>query len=567
MTLHDRLRATRMPTRSFARTLALAAILLLGACSCGSTRGASRDPTRALRHRLGTNLDFAVDWSTEMPFVDLMRTSRPWISGTMEEFDGGPPIELDARGWPTRIAPGQILRTLLAWDHDTHPAGRYTVLWTGHGDIEIHVGRIGRIDDAGRVVERGEGRLVFAVDPARDGPGIIVNLLRSEPTDPVRDLRVIVPGGSCEDDASSFCDEATPCASGARCVPFVASYRDRPFHPRFLRLMRAYSVIRFMNWADANDTIVQTPEERWEDRVRPEHARWWGRVPLEVMIDLANATGAEPWLTLPYRADESWARAAGALVRERLDPSLRVWVEYSNEVWNSMFPQYAHALERGRSLGLAENEEEAVARYYARRTGELHRAFAEGLGDDPDRPTRMVRVYASQSVSPWRTEQILDFENAYTRADVLAIAPYFGNPIPPSEYERVRAGGLDAFFERASRQDLEPVREAVRTQRRIAHRRGLALVAYEGGQHYLAQGDEAVTDLLGQAARDPRMEVLYRRYLEAFSEEGGALMVHMVDCAAGGIHGHWGALEYLAQPPERAPKMRALLWYAERTRR
>lgn len=564
--------------RPTARVALLSCSLALAAasCTCGAPRQPPRDPTTSLPHGVGTNLDFVVDWSTELPFVDLMRTSRPWISGTIEEWEGGPPLALDGHGWPSRLEPGQIVRTLLAWDITAHPSGNYVVLWDGDGDVELLAGTVGRLEDAGRIVERAPGRLVVRLNPSSDGAGIVVNLVRSDAANPLRNLRVLVPGGACEDDAGRYCDAQTACDGETRCVPFEESHLTHRFHPRFVRSMRAYSVIRFMNWADANATHTgsfdasRAHEVGWDDRVELEDARWWGRVPLEVMIDLANEAQVEPWLTLPARGDDDFARHAGELVRERLDPSLRVWVEYSNEVWNGQFPQNAYAIERGRALGLVgegEGDDEAVLRFYARRSTELHRLFAEGMGEDASAPRRLVRVYASQSVSPWRSEQILDFEDAYTRADVLAIAPYFGHPIPPESYATWRSMTLDAFFAQAEANDVTPARDAVREQARIARERGLALVAYEGGQHYVAQGDEEVTAFLGRAARDPRMERLYDRYLEAFEAEGGRLMVHMVDCTAGGRDGFWGATERLGQPIEETPKLRALQSAASRTAR
>ncbi len=547
--------------------IAMAAIVGLSGCTCGEPRQPARDPTVDLPHGVGTNLDFAVDWSTELPFVDLMRTSRPWISGTLEAWEGGPPAVLDAQGWPRSLAEGQILRTLMAWDITAHPAGRYVVLWDGAGELEVRAGRVGELGEAGRVLERTPHRMSFDLDPSRDGAGLVLNILRSDASDPIRNIRVIVPGGACHDDAARYCDASTPCDPNVPCDSFEATHATRRFHPRFLAAMQRYAVIRFMNWADANSTIVPSFEQRWADRVALDDARWFGRIPLEVMIDLANAAHAEPWLTLPSRADDEWARSAGALVRERLDPSLRVWVEYSNEVWNTQFPQSQYALEQGRALHLAESDDEAVLRFYAQRTGELHRAFAQGLGDDVTRPTRLVRVYAGQSVSPWRSSQILDWEDAYRRADVLAIAPYFGSPVPPDQYASWRSMELDAFFARAEAEDLPVVREALHAQHEVARSRGLALVGYEGGQHYVAQGDEEVTAFLGRAARDPRMEALYDRYLGIFDEEGGRLMVHLVSCTAGGRDGYWGAAERLGQPLEETPKLRALLQYAERTRR
>ena len=62
--------------------------------------------------------------------------------------------------------------------------------------------------------------MLVDLDPSRDGPGIVVNIVRSEATYPLRELRVLMPGGACEDDPSRFCDGQARCegeiAAGGR---------------------------------------------------------------------------------------------------------------------------------------------------------------------------------------------------------------------------------------------------------------------------------------------------------------------------------------------------------------
>lgn len=569
-------RCARGRGRGSARALSIAVLLVAiaaspgggGCTSCSVSRAPDHpDPSASLRTQLGTNLDFLADWSTAMPFVDLMKTSRGWIGGTLESFDDGSEVAVDERGWVRELRPGQVARALMAWDMTTHPAGRYVVLWEGSGAIDYFGGATGR-----RLAgESGPHRDVLDLDPRRDGPGIGLAIVRTDPRDPIRDVRVLVPGGACSEDAARYCDAATPCGGAGECRGFEEIHRTQVFHPRFLASLAPYSVIRFMNWADANSTIVgregePTFESTWSSRTEPEDARWTPRAPLEVMIDLANRTHTEPWLTLPARADDDYARRAGALVRQRLDPDLRVWVEYSNEVWNTMFPQSAHAAAQGLALGLADDPDLATIRYYSRRTGELHRAFGEGLGE----PARMVRVYAGQSASPWRGEQILDFEGAASRADVFAIAPYFGHTVRSEERDEWARMSLDRLFARARSEELDVVREHVRSNLAVARERNLPLVAYEGGQHFVgydaAQDDERITRLFEAANRDPRMGEVYDEYLALWRSLGGGLFVHLVDCAAGGRYGFWGATEWLGQPLEQAPKRRALERFSDATR-
>ena len=92
------------------------------------------------RSPIGTNLNEIADWSTEWPFVDAMKFSRPWISGTEETWDDGRAIDLDANGWPRSLQSNQIVHTLMFRNGDSstgylYPGGRYHVLYDGEGEL------------------------------------------------------------------------------------------------------------------------------------------------------------------------------------------------------------------------------------------------------------------------------------------------------------------------------------------------------------------------------------------------------------------------------------------------
>lgn len=61
------------------------------------------------------------------------------------------------------------------------------------------------------------------------------------------------------------------------------------------------------------------------------------------------------------------------------------------------------------------------------------------------------------------------------------------------------------------------------------------------------------------ANRDQRMGALYSRYLKDWADAGGGLVVHFMLCGAFSREGRFGAIEYLGQPREQAPKFDALL--------
>jgi len=97
----------------------------------------------------------------------------------------------------------------------------------------------------------------------------------------------------------------------------------------------------------------------------------------------------------------------------------------------------------------------------------------------------------------------------------------------------------------------------------VAQRYGLALIAYEGGQHLANSGDEALSDRFIAANRDPRMGEIYLAHLQAWRELGGGVFMAFTDIAQPSRFGSWGVLESLTQDPSAAPKYQALLSFAQ----
>src|SRR5207249_8596750 len=105
-----------------------------------------------------------------------------------------------------------------------------------------------------------------------------------------------------------------------------------PFHPLFLERLAPFEAIRFMKW----QRTETSPTRSWDQRAKLDDERWStdAGVPPELMIDLVNAGRANPWFCMPHLADDDYVRRFARLVKERLRPDLKVYVEYSNEVWN-----------------------------------------------------------------------------------------------------------------------------------------------------------------------------------------------------------------------------------------
>jgi hypothetical protein len=479
--------------------------------------------TAATPDGLGTNLEPLGDWSTSRPFADPFKVSRPWISSSANQWGDGRSLKLDAQGWVASLLPGQTARTLLFWDLDGHfPAGQYLVTYQGHGQLSYFGGA--------QLQSRRLGLDILQVDPAKGGIGI--NLTMTAASNPLRNIRVSQPQAVTTN--SYFIQE------------FVAS-------------LKPYQVIRFMDWQATNGSTLQ----HWEQRPLLTDARWLAHgAPLEAMVALANASGADPWFCMPHEADDNFIREFAALVASRLDSRRKVYVEYSNEVWNSQFPQAAFAESQGLKLGLSDNRFQAQLSFYALRASQVMTIWEQALP-----PQRLVRVLGSQAANSWVTDTELGVPGVRGHIDAVAIAPYFGGYTgDPKTMDRFSTMKLEQLFAELKETALPEATTWIRAQKGACDKHQLPLIAYEGGQSLVgfngAENNEALSALFDAANRDPRMRESYVSYLAAWQTEGGKLFCHFNNCAADGKWGRWGAVRWLGQPSSETPKYAALEAYS-----
>jgi hypothetical protein len=290
-------------------------------------------------------------------------------------------------------------------------------------------------------------------------------------------------------------------------------------------------------------------------------------VAVEYMVRLCNQLGVAPWFCLPHRATDDYVRQFARAVKAELKPSLRVYVEYSNECWNGQFQQARYCQEQGQKLGLSGNAYEAQLRYYSQRSVEIFKIWEEVFGGRD----RLVRVLATQSANPWTGRTALAWKGAARQADAIAIAPYFGHRWgSPKTADKVAALTVDELM-RALDEDVAESRRHIEAYAAEAKRQGLELLAYEGGQHLVGHGgaenNEQLMRLFHAANRHPRMKELYLANLRDWQAAGGRL--HCVFSSMGRYSkwGSWGLLENAAQDAATVPKYQAIREYLGREKR
>ncbi len=468
---------------------------------------------------MGVNLNAVSYFSPEWAFVDVMKSSRmgkhgryPW---DLVNPKGLAAPKLDANGWPLGLGDGQSVWTPTMVGLSGHyPGGNYTVMFEGEGEVELDW-------DAERTRHSNDGAQTarFTVPVTPTDTGIVIRILRSNPSNHVRNVRVIMPG-------------------------FESKYESEPFHPLFLQRLAPFTVLRFMDWGDTNHSPVRTWAERRVEGYRTHHRG----AAYEVMAKLCNTLDKHAWICIPHKANDEYVRKTAALLKERLEPNLKVFVEYSNEVWNGAFDQADHV------RSWASGEGKTWQQWYARRSVEIFKIFEEVLGAE-----RAITVLGSQAASPGVSQAIVSAAGG--KADALAIAPYFGGKLgTSSQAGSVRGWSVSQVLD-ACQEDLARWRDKVRQQQAIAKGANMTLIAYEGGQHLVGVGsysnDTQLRNLFIKANRNARMGAIYRDYFANWLAEGGGVFCVFNYVKTFGKSGSWGILEY--QDQTDAPKYDAVV--------
>ncbi len=486
------------------------------------------------------------DWSVQQPFLDVMKTARPWTGHLPGQWGGQeyPRIEaggyLDAEGWPVAMPPGVTgLSTMVLTDLPPDAAGvagRYVLSYAGRGVL--------RLDGRAKVAEEAPGRIVFDYTP---GPGaVVLTISVIDPVEPLRDIVIVRE------------DRARMLAKGAI------------FNPDWLDRIRGVKMIRFMDWMRTNNAALA----RAADRPKPADYSW-GRngVPMEIMVALANELHADPWFTIPHLAEDDLVRDMARVAAEGLEPDRVAWVEFSNEVWNWQFAQAHWAEEQGRARWGREN---TWVQFYALRASEVADIWAQVFAD----PSRLVRVISTQTGWIGLEEQILDAPLVMaegkpwpsTHFDVYAVTGYVAALLGSDEKAPLVRSWL-AEGEAAARKlalrelrdgsvsgnDEDTLARLIGTiwphHKAVAAAHRLRLAMYEGGTHVVGMGaqvdDPALTAFFIGLNYSSEMAALYAEILDAWTHVGEAPFNAFVDVLAPAKWGSWGALRHLGDDNPR----------------
>lgn len=314
---------------------------------------------------------------------------------------------------------------------------------------------------------------------------------------------------------------------------------------RYVDDMNIYSVIRFLDWSNANNNLPIT----WATRALPGTAYVKDDQPLEDQIEIANAVGADAWFTVPWNADDDYVRRMATLIRDTLKG--KAYFETGNEVWNWMFPVATQALNEGTAKNFDTNKWYNVMFRYAERTVEQNKIITDVF---KAQPARLVRVASFQSGNTFGIDQFMTFRDTAKWVDALADAPYFN--VSGLDAPTLNTESQATLFARLENSRVETLKNT-RNVAASARKYGKLSMIYEGGQGTVSTDVNAAVN--EEMQRSPLMEEAYNRYLaELLKIHTGPIMLFN-STGPTTKWGSWGQHEFTGQPLTAAPKRRAII--------
>jgi hypothetical protein len=501
------------------------------------------------RTPMGVNVEGLWDWARLQPFVDVMKSSRPW--GTADApWDENAPV--DAQGWPTGDAGVVInVRSVDVGDETKSyrfmTPGTYTLRFTGRATLSA--GSDIMIQNAS--YDAGTNRSYAEVVIGNTTTQLMMAFRNT--SGGVRDVTLRLPGYS---DTQTFTNQ-------------------------FVQALAPFQVVRFMDFLRTNGNPVRTWAERTTPasatQVTPKGAAY------EYPIQVANELGKDIWINVPALADDNYVRSLATLLNQNLATCRAVYVEYSNELWNFQFSQskdnmqaaVAEAIAGDTTLTKGQQCTQALfdansgdcnqywAGYYrvGKRVTRIAQIFSEVFGASAMN-SRVRVVYATQFANPGIAEQVLKNIATYRAVPSsllygVATAPYYYLASDLVSSTTATSDQILQSLESNLLTQQEPYFAAgvvqqgtfVRTpytggnftgasHKALADYYGLKSLSYEGGND-LGQNAANVSAKIA-ANRDPKMAALMKSELAQWYGCGNDLFMYFSLSSAWDRYGYWG---------------------------
>jgi len=448
--------------------------------------------------QMGMNLYSNVNWSREMPFANLMFQASIWVTQNQNFVPEGinafdtevlDSIEVDGDGYPLSLpqkvegteAPQSLLTLLIKDNGGIHPDGNYTLTYEGQGEV-ILVGQ----DVSSLIFAENNKRVYHIVVQSKGDIGL--KIISSEISNPVHNIKVMLP----EHDETEIYNKA------------------------FIEKIKKYKTIRFMNWQRTNGS----DQVDWDSRPSTSYytINTSKGVPLEYLLELSNLVDANIWINIPHQANEDYVKNMAGMIKSELKEDLKVYLEYSNEVWNDQFAQHQWVNENAPNVLLSPEQK------YAYFTKKAFAGFTEVFIDDL---SRIVRVLSGQQANPNVINRSSQAMKDQLGADLYDAISCTGSlSFTPLQFQQMDEHTTVEEISTFVRKNInELFKTAMQLHKTKADSLGKGFVAYEstglGSVSYISNVKPSFADAIGEYNRDTALYNIYTEWLKYLRDEIG----------------------------------------------
>ncbi len=472
-----------------------------------------------LSANIGVNLPTNRDYNNDEIWTDVHNIAFPWEAPTttMGYAANDTAIPLTSDNYP--LAPAAT-----SFDLVSYPDGAYQFSFTGSATVSFS--DIGVLSGPVTVSGGVSSGTVIVNHKTGDGQYLVMQVSGLSSANPMGNFHLMMPG---------YGNGTTP-------APM--------YTPQFLATLAPFSTIRFVNWDGGNNTSMAN----WSDRVAPTNFLTDGAngVPYEDIVELANESQKDIWLDIPALATPTFVQNLAQLVATKLDPNLNVYVEYSNETWNSVTMQYGQILAAAKLNSLvtqSTNQLQMIEQQTAYQTVNIGQAFKTAFGANSANVRPILGGQATWSLMLQYALQFVqqNYGSPSQYIYATAEAPYVNIA---SSYN-VSGMTLNQLFAGMNAYLSGTLIPALQANATLSAQYGLPMVAYEGGQGITSTPSLNDNALIAQALNDPRMYQMQLALMSAWQQLGGGLFdYYTLDQVptTNYIYGYYGLLGTVNSP-------------------
>lgn len=501
------------------------------------------------------------DWTPTPPFIDLMEYARPfYVQGGMTNAEMKAAGLIDEQGWVKEMpASGNPITYCGHWQHrpgKAERAGDYTLTWDGEGTISISTAG----DVSGISIDYPNKTATFTLNSSAAEQFIRISILSVNTADHMRNMKLIRN------------DRAVAYAGGARVNPDYKAFLDQ-FKVAALRNLNAHGIN-----GDAQVT--------WSQRKLPGGPNK-GRIGWEQWVTLCNELAVPMWVCVPYYADDEYITQLATLIRDEFNASLPIYVEWSNEVWNTKFDagkalaaDAVAAWDPDGSKGYEGEKWTVRWGWHTKKAVNVALIFNTVFGEAGR--SRIKHVLAGQQAggssgtwgisqslrndddSYWKVNEPDDFVDPRTVFDFLSPSSYFGTNMIQSSVRRAAIlEALETSEEAAFAVikaytldiDIPDMLARLKAWRDLAVARGMGLIQYEGGQHIVqsfglsipAEDQEAIRSILFAFRISQHMVDCYEVWWSNIRALGMSTMAQYMDVGENSETNAWAIANFATE--------------------